>query len=375
MSRRALALLATLAALFAAAAPASAARPQDLALRLADLGPSYFIPDRSCVATRLRGDGTSRVVDQVGRLPHRGCEIRFYRAWVAPGASAGPHDVSSRALVFDDAAGPELALTRPRAVASFMSLPPHEELEVVEPAPAIGDEAVLLRGPEKPWRREARWSATVLWRSGNVLAAIEATGEDSFDATAQAALRLAAAQQARIAAPTPLGPADNDQSEVGLGDPGFGLPVWWLGHDLAARGRLPSLSLIASVPQQLYRRDAMVLAYGRRDIGIALRLTHPRILRQPIIRGLLQIIDQDPCMHRKRLALPQGRATIWLPRGRRCDDRRPLAVARLPGVVVTVNVDIRQGPLARYATRAGMLRLLRALRPRPELAEPPAPAG
>ncbi|HMJ04221.1 MAG TPA: hypothetical protein VK506_14865, partial [Conexibacter sp.] len=216
MNTRTLALLTAFVALLAAAAPASAARPEDLALRLADLGPGYLIPDESCVATRLRGDGTSRVVDRIGRLGHRGCEIEFWRAWVPPGAPAGPHGVSSHALVFDDAEGPELALTRPRTIVSFMYLPTREELEVVEPAPAIGDEAVLLRGPTERFRRRTWWSAVVLWRSGNVLAAVEAIGGGSFDTSAQATLRLAAAQQARIAAPTPLGPTDNDDAEVGL---------------------------------------------------------------------------------------------------------------------------------------------------------------
>jgi len=85
---------------------------------------------------------------------------------------------------------------------------------------------------------------------------------------------------------------------------------------------------------------------------------------------------RDPCTHRERVALPQGRATIWSSRGRRCDARPEdnFAIAHLPGVVVTLGVETDRGPLTRYATRAGMLRLLRALRPRTPLAVAPAPA-
>jgi hypothetical protein len=72
LTRRLAALLTAAATLLAAAAPTSAATPEDIALRLADVGPGSFIPDESCLPSRLRGDGTSRVVDQLGRLPRQG---------------------------------------------------------------------------------------------------------------------------------------------------------------------------------------------------------------------------------------------------------------------------------------------------------------
>ncbi len=371
---RALVLLTALAVLIAAAAPASAAAPpEDLTLRLADVGPGYLIPDESCVPTHLRSDGTSRVVNRIARLRHRGCEIGLWRLWVAPGAPAGPRQVSSRALVFDDAEGPQLALTRPRVVVSFMSEPTREELEVVEPAPAIGDEAVLLRAPEERFRRRSWWTAIVLWRSGGVLAMVQTISADA-DAGIQAALRLATAQQARIAAPTPLGADDNDAAEVGLDTPGFGLPVYWLGHDLAASGRLPDLTLTFSLSSRLLGREAMGMTYGR-DGGVSVALLHPRTLHQPSVRREVRRIARDRCTRRERVPLPQGRATIWTSRGRRCDPRPDdtFAVARLPGVVAVLGVGVEHGPLTRYATRAGMLRLLRTLRPRAPLSEAPAP--
>lgn len=366
MTKHPRALLLSLVVALVAAAPAGAASPQDLTLRLADLGPGYVIPDDTCVPTRLRGDGTSRVVDQIGRLHHRGCEIAFSRAWVAPGAPAGPLEASSRAFVFDGTDGPVMALTRPRAVASFMYAPTREDFTVVEPAPAIGDEAILLRAPKVPFPKRPLWSAIVLWRSGSVLAAVQASGQKSADASTQAALDLAAAQQARIASPTTLGPADNDDAEVALDAPGLRLPIYWLGHDLAPRGELPGLSLHESFSVRLFGAEMAFLSYGRDD-GVAIVLTDPRVLHQPWFRREMRRIARDVCTRRERVALTAGRATIWSQPGRRCHARPEdtFAIARLPGVAVILAVEAQPGPVTRYATRAGMLRLLRALRERP----------
>jgi hypothetical protein len=368
---RGAALLALAVALLAAA-PASAARPADLALRLADLGAGYVIPAGTCVPTRLRGDGESRVVDQIAAMRHRGCEIEFSRVWVAPGAPAGPDLVSSRTFLFDDVAGPRLALTRPRALISATYVPARKDLEMIAPAPEIGDQAVLLR-EEDGLGRYIGWRSFVLWRSGNVLAVVQASSEQSPDASVQAALRLAGAQQVRIAAPTPLGPADNDDADVGLSTPGFDLPIYWLGHDLAARGRLPSLTLNVSAPLPTRGGPSMTLLYGD-DATVAVDLWRPRTMRRSFFRSAMTMIAHDPCTHRKRIRLAQGRATIWSFGGRRCDTRLEarLAVMRLPGAVVMLSVDTRRRP-TRYATRAGMLRLLRALQPYAPEAPAPAP--
>jgi hypothetical protein len=362
MRPRFAAIVLALAVMLLAATPASATRPEDLTLRLADIGAGYVISGDACVSTTLRGDGRSRVVDEIAALPHRGCEIEFSRVWVAPGAPTGPDLVSSRAFVFDDAAGPRLALTRPRALVSATYPSDRKELEMIASAPAIGDQAVLLR-EEDGLGRYIGWRTFVLWRSGNVLAVVRASSEQSADASAQAALRLAGAQQARIAAPTPLGPADNDDADVGLSTPGFDLPIYWLGHDLAARGRLPSLTLNVSAPLPTRGGPSMVLLYGR-YATVTLYLWRPRTLRRSFVRGALAAIAHDPCTHRRRIRLAQGHATIWSFGGRRCDTRSEarLAVMRLPGTVVMLGVDTRRRP-TRYATRAGMLRLLRALQP------------
>jgi len=358
------------AATLLVATPAAAASPEELTLRLADIGAGYVVSANGCVSTTLRGAGRSHVVDEVAAFPHRGCEIKFSRVWVAPGAPAGPDLVSSRAFVFDDVAGPQLALMRPRAFVSAMYASARKDLKMIAPAPAIGDQAVLFREEDGLGRYIGRRSY-VLWRSGDVLAVVRASSEPSADASVQAALRLAAAQQARIAAPTPLSPADNDDADVGLSTPGFDLPIYWLGHDLAARGSLPSLTLNVSAPLPTRGGPSMTLVYGD-DPTVAVDLWRPRTIRRSFFRSALAIIAHDPCTHRKRVRLAQRRATIWSFGGRGCDTRPEarLAVVRLPGTVVMLSVDTRRRP-TRYATRAGMLRLLRALRP--YAPEAPAP--
>jgi hypothetical protein len=371
MKVRPLVLLATVSALLAASAPAGAFAPKDLALRLTDLGPGYVVDDETCEPATFYDDGPSRFLRQIGGLHHAGCRIGFWRAWKAPGTPTSPLGASSYVFVFDSTDGPEAALTHPRAVvASLLGGGP----EVLPPAPAIGDEAVLLQGGTQRVGRRSWWSATVLWRSGNVLAAVQTISQRSADASTQAALRLAAVQQARIASPTPLSPDDNDDAEVGLEAPGLRMPIYWLGRDLAARGRLPRLSLHLSLSLRFRGIEAVYLGYGRDD-GIVVTLIRPRILRLPIFRRDLRRLAHDPCTRRERVALPSGHATIWSRQGRRCHARAEdvFAIARLPGVVVVVGTDAESRPVPGYDTRVGMLRLLRALRLREPRSATPAP--
>ena len=135
----------------------------------------------------------------------------------------------------------------------------------------------------------------------------------------QAALALAAKQQARIATPTPLRPADNDDSEVGLDDPANDLPIWWLGPRLPQRGELPALQLRESVPPALVvgrnvRRDAGPgMIYGRPGAyaDVRLVLARPRLLHRPAMHRELRRLRRDPCSQIRHVALRDGRATIF----------------------------------------------------------------
>ncbi|MBS1871448.1 MAG: hypothetical protein JSS99_17485 [Actinobacteria bacterium] len=368
--RRALVLLATVASLLAAiSASAGAVVPKDLALRLRDLGPGYMVDDRPCSPMNFRDAGPSRFLRRIGALHHVGCSIDFSRMWKAPGTPPSPLDVTSYVFVFDSTDGPEAALKRPRAIVRFLS---EEAAHVVEPAPTIGDEAVLLQGGVQRAGRRSLWHTTVLWRSGNVLAAVRTVSQRSADVSTQAALRLAAVQQTRIASPTPLGPDDNDDAEVGLDNPKIHLPIYWLGRDLAARGGRPELSLHFSLSFRLRGIEAVFMTYGRDD-KIAIMVTRPSLLRLPIFSRELRRLAHDPCTHREGVALQSGHATIWFRQGHNCRVRAEdtFAIMRLPGVIVVVGLGAERRRSAGYATPAGMRRLLRALRPR---APKPLPA-
>jgi hypothetical protein len=368
-------------ALVPTGAPASAPpAPEQLTLRLADLEPGYELTDdyalsapHDCYPMELSGGVTPSELEDVGRHPHPGCRISFQRAWPA----AAPLYVSSVAFVPDDATRPQQALASPRSLAARVFDVARETYEVTEPAPAIGDEAVLLRTDPVSALRGTLTSAIVLWRSGAVLGLLQTYGSGGIDSTVQATTRLASVQQGRILAPTPVGPLDNDDLEVPLDDPRLDVAVQWLGRDLIARGRLPQLKLLDVVPaDRSETREGLrgSLVYGRSTDyeTVTVGLMHPSTLRRPSNRRELRAITRHRCTGSQRVALAAGHAMLYWPIGR-CGQGfafSRFALAALPGVRVVIfpsssdSCSHCSGPINRYATRAGMRRLVRALRPR-----------
>lgn len=372
MSRRLLAPLVVCSlalTLGATATPASAAPadPTQLVLRLPDLPAGYGLLSREC----SRRDTP---LSDVAPSADRSCESYFARFWVTPGAQPGPAVVISAAVKLKTAQRAAAALEDPRQVASLLSEPHREDYKIVEPAPAIGDAAVLLRATDG--------SAAVVWRSGPVLAALLAVPgvHARSEVDLQATVALAAVQQARIAAPTALRPADNDSSEVALDDPGLDLPVWWLGRELSRRGALPGLRFAGSFPSDLFgpgRRDlGPLLAYGRRGSRayVILRLARPSVLHRPAMRRQLRRMRQDRCNVVRRATLRDGRATIFQrsPRCPKLDVRKTpdaltdtTAIVVMHGVVLFAYADgcvSCHGPVSRYESIAGMRRIVKALR-------------
>jgi hypothetical protein len=355
------------------AAPPATPTPQQLTLRLPDLGPGYVLPDgdddHSCSPHRIY-DETESPIHRVATLSYKGCVISFDRAWTKPGTKPGADEPQSAALRFQDSAGPQAALAIPRDIAFDLF---DQFLEVVGPVPGIGDEAVLLAHDDD--------EAVVMWRSGSVLAGVYVNGLPTTDAARQTALRLAAAQQARVAAPTPLSASDLDDSAVAIDNPRLDVPVYWLGPKLAARGRLPALSFRRAFATEPFARrigSRVSLTYGDpRSVGgrVLLKVFHPRLLKGSAVRRDEQRIRRDPCWHIKHLRLAHGRATIYVPiphcRSRLAKTLAGVsALAVLHRVAVSIAVERcdacrRRFPIDRYASATGMRRLVRALRPRP----------
>lgn len=366
MNRGLTILTLALAMLVAGATWASAApAPQALTLRVTDLDPGY-VPFGRC-------ESEPALVEAV-RFANRNCIIQFMRIWTAPQSDSDPPVVASAAAVFESPQRAAATLAHPRYVASLAFDTNREDLEVVAPATALGDEIVALRG--------ADGSAVVLWRSGAVLAGLWAdqSWQNRDRASVPATLALAVKQQARIASPTPLPRDDSDYRELALDDPGLDLPVWWLGRELPRRGALPGLRLVGSWPNDFIgsgRRDfGPALFYGRRgsEANVLLQLARHSLLRRPAMRRELRRMRQDRCNLVRRVTLRDGHATIFQrsPRCPKLDLRKTpdalndtTAVVVLPGVVAVVLADdcvSCQGPVSRYESIAGMCRLVHALR-------------
>lgn len=366
-----LALTLTLLAAAAASAGAELA-PRDLTLRLTDFPAGYSASPQTC--------GSGAPIADMAPRTGRGCEIYFWHVWTSPDTRLVPLMVISTVLVLPSANSAARTLADPLHAAS-LALPYLEDPTLAEPTPALGDEAVLLHG--------ADGSAAVLWRSGPVLAGLLADRSlrRHSPMDVQATVDLATAQQARIAAPTRLSPTDNAGGAVALDDPGLDMPVWWLGHELPRRGSLPALQLTGSLSVQIFGRSrdlGPILFYGRLGsrANVWLQLARPSILRRSAMRRDLRRMRRDRCYLIRRLTLRRGRATIFQrsPRCPKLDVRQTAdalddttAVVVLPGVVAIVVADDCgdcHGPVSRYESIAGMLRIVRALRLREPTAGP-----
>lgn len=374
MIRRPAALLAASAALLAAAVatPTAAADPADpapLLLRLPDLGPGYVISqvgfstvNRSCKPQRPSDRFLRRAL---GSAAFRGCWLSFEQAWTPRGHPPGPAGVQSLVFTFDTPAAATTALSRPRELpVPYLR---RRDLHIVEPVPSIGDQAVLMRVSKSAL--DLSFSAGIVaWRSGSVLGIVVAASLTRGSASVQAAVRLAALQQARIASPTPLLPPVNDDRFVPLDDPTLSVPVMWSGERLPAHSRFPELDLRATEhPFNLFGGpQALVqMAYGvpHHSATVKVELWRPRALR----RNLRAPLRRDLCQRRFDGGLPNGHATIratYRRRHGRCQprDARFTAVAFFVDVGVWIGASGRPGDP--YNSRAGLRRLLRALHPR-----------
>jgi hypothetical protein len=370
-ARRLLAPLAACAlALGTASTPAIAAPadPASLLLRLPDLGPGYVIAraNRSCTPLGSSSPGMRRVF---GPGTYRGCWLRFEQAWTAPSSASGPGGVQSLAFAFDSPAGPTTALSRPRA----LPLPylDRRDLRIVEPAPPIGDQAVLMR-VDRTILGLSFSVGVVGWRSGSVLGMVVAGSLSKGDANVRAAVDLAALQQARIANPTPLRPPVNDDRLVPLDNPTLGVPVMWLGERLPADGRFPALNLWGTgyYPFDLGEHPLVRLIYRTPHLPQTAKvdLWRPRDLR----RHLRQPPRPYQCQRRFDVELPGARAWIdatYLRKPRRASGRcrhgsaSKTAVAFFDDVGVTIGMS--GSVLAPYDSMTGLRTLLRALTERP----------
>lgn len=257
---------------------------------------------------------------------------------------------------------------------------------------AIGDEARLTRrvtrerylvfnrrtGKVRSRLGGANASAEIRWRSGHILARIVLDGP-AKRVTRATILGLARKQQARIAAPTPLTAADVDDRMVALDDPGFGVPVWWLGPRFEPGGGLPALE-IQSTSGGGGDFDTGPgwtgeIQYGSEPFAseVIVGIWKPRIWKRSIRRRFGRLIWGSRCAISRSFAVEGGRATIYAGYGARpetCDGRKRnqfMAIVRRKRTIITVNMPLclRCGSGGPYASFAGLETVVRALRLRP----------
>ena len=375
MKRARVLVLVGLTVLMASAAPAAAASfPERLTLRLVDLGPGYVVLNEDGCGGVLAGEGVPSALTRLyNEQPHVGCTTELIELWSPPGSDPRPGRVLSAAFAFADANGASAELRYSRHVVAFVTGLQRESLVPMQIGVTFGEESLAFRTGE---------AVAVLWRSGSVMSIVMVDGPDSATAV-QAAPELAAIQQQRVLAPTPLLPGDNDDTEVPLDNPRLGIDVRWLGKSLDPANGLPPISLRYAEgpvgrgegPGWRARID-----YGTEPFGgdVQIGLWRPKAWRRLGSSRFGQLIRKDRCTRVRRVPLSPGRARIYagyVDPPARCSERRPdrfLATVGFRDVVVTVNLPIcwtcreKGGP---YNSLAGMHAVVRALRPRPPASE------
>jgi hypothetical protein len=249
--------------------------------------------------------------------------------------------------------------------------------EEVGTGATIGDATRLFHWKRVPRLfRNGRLGSFLVWRSGDVLAAVFATA-GSLEAGDRITEDLARRQQAHIEDPSPYTEAERNATEVALDDPALKFPVYWLGRAFDPGHGLPPAHFEgggAPLPPDTLPRQKLQLEYSRHlHLNSWTRTGWKRFLATP--RG--HELRTWRCTKSTRLNLAHGNATIFAAYRRdfgTCPNSPPnryFAFAHIAGVVTAVNfVSCREclnqasGP---YNSLAGMKAVVRALvlRPKP----------
>lgn len=375
-------------ALLASAPAAGGAQtdPEDLLLRLADVGPGYVVGDDGGCGSSFGREGTPPPLFRLeSRHRFSSCGIEFDQAWSPPGLRRAP-DVESYAYLFREPVGAAAGLRVGPSLLEFAIGASRTSFVRRPPSRPIGDEAVVFETDDAlAAGRAKRPGVAVVWRTGSILSFVFAAGLGAERGEA-AALELAERQHARLAAPTPLSPHENDDLEVPLDDPRIAGIVHWLGrsHDPPGPlGRLRLIGVTRSGPGW-----AAFLEYGH---SVGLGVWRPRAFARFRRTRFGRLVWHSPCARATRIDIGAGRAVVYRgygpPRGdpfprsgpirlapgiesgpcpRRRRDR-VLAHVYLEDAVVTINIPIcyfcialpsRDNP---YNSLAGMRAVIRAL--------------
>lgn len=337
-------------------------------LRLGDMPRGFETGDDAGCGLVGSTEGNDPRLDALFRLdrPHA-CSIELRRVWAG---GPGPRTVTSIAYVFSDGASATRAFKQRLGLIRFATTLSQRRATREK----LGDEAWLVRG-----RGLNNPAAGIIWRTNRIVAALVTEPAD-----VSATLRFARLQERRIEGRLPPATPPTQTVEIPLDDPSLTLPVYWLGRTFDPPGRLPPVTLRYAFT--LHGRGSgpgndVELEYdgaARHIVPVHIALWRPEVWRTFARTRLGRLVWDSPCARRTRVTLRQGAADVYegygasKPLGRPCPNGPPdiaIAHAKLPGVVVTVNIPIcytcaETGTQSRdpYNTVAGLEAVVRGLR-------------
>ena len=347
-------------------------------LRLNDTGPGHFflvIPEEGSdrrVPKVLCGqvdpaDQQRKLKAFLDRSPMLiGCFATYVRVFPYAGSPAY-HVVGTGAI---DTGSSAVAMAGLAVAPQLLSHMFNDETpQEVSPPQTIGDETRLFHVADFPIFGDEHPEASLLaWRSGSVLAAILVEG-GNVATNDREAVELAGTQQQRIDSPAPYTPAERYDHEAGFEDPAIKVPIYWLGRAwpptrLVGGGAVGTL--VNGLPGQklgVYYSEGIRLATWAAAGWQRFSKT----------REGSQMIGWH-CTRAKKVPLAEGSATLYSAYAKNfetCPHSAPprhFAVARLGDVVVAVNFLACRScnPIdydSVYNTQAGMLAVVKALRP------------
>lgn len=367
-----------------------------MVLRLPDLPPGYgngYLGEGRgddgllCEAFSRSSDRPDPVARFARTYRAKGCIAAYISYFTIPGQEPVAPVVFSGVMAFGSAAAADDAWDLVPTMLGRL-LPGGHPPPVVETSVRIGAQTRLFHTAQfrYPFLIRGKQKASFLvWRSGNTVAAIVATGA-SFATDDRVVDELAPLQQAHIRTPTRYTRAERFDGEVPLDDPSLETPVYWLGRNFRPGGGLPNNRLFESFALDGSEEEepGALLGIWYRSIRLYTwtQATWPQYASTPAAHA----IASWRCTKKKTIEIPAGYATIYggyAKNYRRCPDQSPQAFtaqAYIGDLVIAVN-PIPEGPpdppgfgppmffietSNPYGSFKGMEAIVRGLRPRPK---------
>jgi hypothetical protein len=349
---------------------------EETVLRLHDLPPGYRIGDDSSCGPLIpaedrgtRDRAVKRFFRWVTRYWPEGCSYEYEQVFKVPKLGPAPPLVEAGTIntPSEAAAASGLGLIAP-------ILDPAIRRDGTVAISPNGPRALLLRSrDELVAGKKGRAVTYLLWRSGRLIASVEAAGA-SPRRNDRAALHFARIEQGRLRAPTPYTEAEQDDTEVPLDDPSLGFPVYWVGRSFEPGRGLPPTELEEAFTRYGIPGVKVELWYEAFTLSAWTTASWSKFAAS----RLGEINLHARCTRQEPFGLEHGSAIIYAGfdgRFRSCPARKPdrfYAVARVGGMVIGVGLSnclkCPAGGYGPYGSRDAVVAILRALtvRPRPD---------